>query len=526
MKHSLVKHSLLFSLGTFCSRLSGLAREAVLSFSFGATPLFDAFIVAWRLPNLLRDMLAEGALSQSFTKVYSELSADRGFALLVATTKLFFVITTSICIIGIFAAEQLVTLFTLLTTDDHPAQFINDSTLLTRIVFPYLLLAVISAVFMGALHKQGRFFVSAVAPLMLNLGFIVGALFLARLFARWELLPIPQHLQAISGLAVGVLIGGLTHCLCLSRAIRQRRLLVGIWRSSPLKNNDCRRVLKLMLPMTIAYSTGPLTAFINTNFAVALGSGAVSWLYYAFRLVHLPIALFGVAVGVVTLPALTRKLQDGFNREGSALFWQAVDLVLWLLTICFVFIFANSFYLCQLIYQQGSFSETDTTNTANVLSMYALGLIAYGLHKVITAVYYARNRTSFAMWVSFAMVALTVAVNSLLVQILDVQGLALSTSIVITGNVLLLAWGLRREKITLVAINIRRSLFFLLMMITLSIVGQKIVVAYLANSVDGIKLQATLIIAVNGLLVVAIAAVAGFLYTGISPRQLLTKILR
>ena len=525
MKHSLVKHSLLFSLGTLCSRISGLAREAVLSFSFGATPLFDAFIVAWRLPNLLRDMLAEGALSQAFTKVYSELSADRGFSLLVATTKLFFVITTIICLAGIFAAEQLVTLFTLLTTDGHPDDFISDSAFLTRIVFPYLLLAVLSAVFMGALHKQGRFFVSAVAPLMLNLGFIVGALLLARLFASWEFLPIPQHLQAISGLAVGVLIGGIAHCYCLNRALRQRRLLVAIWQSAVFKNKDCRQVLKLMLPMTIAYSTGPLTAFINTNFAVALGSGAVSWLYYAFRLVHLPIALFGVAVGVVTLPALTRKLQGGFNSEASLLFWQAIDLVLWLLSICFVFIFVNSFYLCQLIYQQGSFSEIDTANTANVLSMYALGLIAYGLHKVITAVYYARNRTAFAMWVSFAMVVLTIVVNSLLVQFLSVQGLALSTSIVITGNVLLLVWGLRHEKITLVGIDLRRSLFFLLIMIALSTVGQKIVVTYLAEFVDGVKLQALLIVGVNGLLVVLIAAAAGCLYKGISPRQLVTKIL-
>lgn len=526
MKHSLVKHSLLFSLGTFCSRLSGLAREAVLSFSFGATPLFDAFIVAWRLPNLLRDMLAEGALSQAFTKVYSELSADRGFALLVATTKLFFVIATVICIAGIFAAEQLVTLFTLLTTNGHPAEFVSDSTFLTRIVFPYLLLAVLSAIFMGALHKQGRFFVSAVAPLMLNLGFIVGALFLARLFQRWEFLPIPQHLQAVSGLAVGVLIGGIIHCLCLGRAIHQRRLVVGIWQSPIWKNNDCRQVLKLMLPMTIAYSTGPLTAFINTNFAVALGSGAVSWLYYAFRLVHLPVALFGVAVGVVTLPALIRKLKGGFNHDASLLFWQAVDLVLWLLSICFVFIFVNSLYLCQLIYQQGNFTVADTNSTAKVLSMYAFGLIAYGLHKVITAVYYARNRTTFAMWVSFAMVALTIIVNSLLVKILDVQGLALSTSLVITGNVLLLGWGLRNEKITLAGMDIRRSLFFLFIMIALAIVGQKMVVAHFADVVSGVKLQAILIIGVNGLLVLVIASVVGFWYTGISPRQLVTKILR
>ena len=519
---SIVKSSLLFSLGTLCSRVSGLLREAVLSYSFGASPRFDAFIIALRLPNLLRDMLAEGALSQAFTKVYSAVqleSQQRGDELLLATTKFFFLTSLAISITGVFFAAELVDLFTMLAEGERKAMLLADATLLTRIVFPWILLAVLSAVFMGALHQEGKFFHSACAPLLLNLGFIGGALGLARLFPQLEFLPIPPHLRALAGLAVGVLLGGLLHCLFLLRSLSAVVLphLRTHGKIFPL-NSDLRQVITLMLPMTLASSAAPINAFINTNFATALEAGAVSWLYYAFRLVHLPIALFGVAIGMALLPALTTAITRQAHSQAQQLLQQAVELVLWLLGVCFIFILINHFYITQLIYQQGSFTLADTHNSSAALLMYSWGLLGYGLLKVLTVVYYAVDRTAYVMRVSFALILLNIALNALLVQVLGFQGLALTTAIVVSCNALVLAYGLRHEKINWSWQQLRRGLFFLTLLLLAGIVVQQLALLYLEQALPLTgKLRALVILVVNGMLLLAMTWVSGFLYLRRNP---------
>ena len=525
---NLIKSSLLFTLGTLCSRVSGLAREAVLSYSFGASPRFDAFVIALRLPNLLRDMLAEGALSQAFTKVYSQLqleSRERGHELLLATTKFFFLTSLIISIAGVFFAPELVDLFTLLAEGERKAALLADATLLTRLVFPWILLAVMSAVFMGALHQEGKFFHSACAPLLLNLGFIGGALGLARLFPQLDFLPVPMHLRELCGLAVGVLLGGLMHCYFLLRSLSVAVLSVLRTHGKILPfSPDLRKVITLMLPMAVASSAAPINVFINTNFATALEAGAVSWLYYAFRLVHLPIALFGVAVGIALLPALTEAVTrgKGFDTHASQLLQQAVELVLWLLSICFVFVLVNHFYITQLIYQQGSFTRTDTDNSSAALLMYSMGLIGYGLMKVLISVYYAVDRTAFVMKISFALIALNLVLNALLVQVLGFRGLALTTAIVVTANAVVLAFGLRREKISWSWATLRRSLFFLLLLLVIGGGAQQLLLLYWENMplLTG-KLKALVIVLSNGVLLSVLAALSGFLYLRKNPLHLL-----
>ena len=528
MASNFIKSSLLFTLGTLCSRISGLVREAVLSYSFGASPRFDAFVIALRLPNLLRDMLAEGALSQAFTKVYSEVqlaSSERGHALLLATTKFFFLTSLLITIAGVFFAPELVDLFTLLAEGERKATLLADATLLTRVVFPWILLAVMSAVFMGALHQEGKFFRTACAPILLNLGFIGGALGLAKIFPHFDFLPVPPHLRDLCGLAVGVLLGGLLHCLFLLRSLSVAvlALLRTHGKILPL-SPDLRHVLTLMLPMAVASSAAPINAFINTNFAAALEAGAVSWLYYAFRLVHLPIALFGVAVGMALLPALTKALaqEQDFAGQASQLLQQAIELVLWLLSICFIFVLVNHFYITQLIYQQGSFTLTDSHNTSAALLMYSIGLIGYGLLKVFTSVYYAINRTAFVMKVSFALIALNLALNALLVQVLGFRGLALTTALVVTCNALVLALGLRHTKINWNWVTLRRSLFFLILLLVIGGIAQQLLRLYIENFLllTG-KLQAVTIVLSNGILLSALAMLSGYLYLRRNPLRLL-----
>ena len=527
MVHNLIKSSFMFTLGTLCSRVSGLAREAVLSYSFGASPRFDAFVIALRLPNLLRDMLAEGALSQAFTKVYSELQLEtrvRGHELLLATTKFFFLTSFLISIAGMFFAPELVDLFTLLAEGERKATLLADATLLTRVVFPWILLAVISAVFMGALHQEGKFFHSACAPLLLNLGFIGGALGLARLFPQLDFLPVPPHLRELCGLAVGVLLGGLLHCLFLMRSLSVAVLSVLRTRGKILPlSSDLRKVITLMLPVMVASSATPINVFVNTNFAASLEAGAVAWLYYAFRLVHLPLALFGVAVGMALLPALTEAVTrgKGFDLQASQLLQQAVELVLWLLSICFVFVLVNHLYITQLIYQQGSFTSIDTANSSAALLMYSIGLIGYGLMKVLTAVYYAVDRTKFVMKVSFALIALNLALNALLVQSLGFRGLALTTALVVTCNALVLALGLRCEKISWSWVTLRRSLFFLAALLLLGTLAQYLLLLYLEALLPAGKLKALAIVISNGILLAVLAVLSGCLYLRKNPRHLL-----
>ena len=529
MANNLIKASLLFTLGTLCSRISGLVREAVLSYSFGASPRFDAFVIALRLPNLLRDMLAEGALSQAFTKVYSEVqlaSRERGHALLLATTKFFFLTSLLITIAGVCFAPELVDLFTLLAEGERKASLLADATLLTRIVFPWILLAVMSAVFMGALHQEGKFFRTACAPLLLNLGFIGGALGLAKIFAQLDFLPVPPHLRELCGLAVGVLLGGLVHCLFLLRSLSQA--VLSVWRTHgkvlPF-SADLRKVITLMLPMAVASSAAPINAFINTNFATSLQAGAVSWLYYAFRLVHLPIALFGVAVSMALLPALTKALTEDKNFAGSAaqLLQQAIELVLWLLSICFIFVLVNHFYLTHLIYQQGSFTLTDTHNSSAALLMYSIGLIGYGLLKVLTSVYYAVDRTAYVMKVSFILIALNLALNALLVQVLGFRGLALTTALVVSANAVVLLWGLRGEKINWAWAQLRRSLFFLVLLLVIGSVTQKLLLLYVESTPLTGKLQALAIVLGNGILLAGLAVLSAYLYLRKNPLRLLRR---
>ena len=500
----MIKSSLYFSLGTLCSRISGLLREAILSYNFGASPLFDAFIIGLRIPNLLRDMLAEGALSQAFTKVYSELkhtSPAAGASLLTNCTVFFFIVSMLFVVLGMFFAEEIVLMFTLLTAGTKQS-LIADSTFLTRILFPYLLFAVISSIFMGALHQEGRFFRSAIAPIVLNCGFIIGALVLAKQFPHWAFLPIPKHLLAISGLAVGVLLGAALHCWLLgSMLITKLR-----WQKFSF-SPELKRVILLMLPMTLAYSAAPINAFINTNFAASLEAGVVSWLYYAFRLVHLPIGLFAVAVGIVVLPSLTRALQDKNFQQARQMFWQAEEMVLWLMALCLIYTLGNSLPITQFIYQHGSFSATDSEQTHTALYMYSFGLFGYGLLKVLTAVYYAINRTAFAMQATLAMILVNVAVNYVLVEHWGMQGLALTSSIVVSLNALLLLWGLRKEKLQASAATIRRCLLYLMMFMLLAFIAQSAMTAWLDQlTISNLKLRAMTTLLCNALLVALLFA--------------------
>jgi putative peptidoglycan lipid II flippase len=531
---SVAKSSFLFAAGTLLSRLSGLARDMVVVGVFGASHLLDAFFVAFRIPNLLREMLAEGALGSSFTKVYSSLKEDdppRAYRLLIQSLLLFTVISCFVCGLGILFSADLVGLMTLQVDVASKPELITNAVGLTRILFPYLGLMIISSIVMGALHEKGSFFLSAFSPVAFNFGFIFGAWLLASWFEAWN----PPWMQAyfaeptIVGLAVGVLLGGIAQFVMqLSRLLREMAAeLHSIGWRLPW-NEDIKKVVQLMIPASIAAGAGPINVFVNTNFATALGEGAVSWLNFAFRLLQLPIGLFGVAVGVAVLPTLSRSLQRSqqvVTREVSHHLQQAVELVGWLMIMCLVYLVVNHQAMIELLYQHGHFTEADKVATSDALLAYSFGVLGYGLIKVLTAFYYAVERTDFAMKVSLFSILVNFLGNYLLVQRFGHVGLALTSALTLSINAIILSWGLKRFDVRFVAGRFWRSLLWLLaagaVAVGVMLVARNIMAGWL--TFGPLKLQAAIALAINGGLLVLIFAAAAMAYLRLSPTQLLRQ---
>ncbi|MCF6187318.1 MAG: murein biosynthesis integral membrane protein MurJ, partial [Desulfobulbaceae bacterium] len=263
-----------------CSRVLGLVREQIFAGMFGAGYAYDAFVVAFRIPNLLRDLFGEGALSAAFVTVFSDYETNRGAEetwRLASTVITFFAILLSLLtLVGIYFAQPIVSL--LAPDFSMVAGKTELTTLLTRIMFPFLIFVALAAVVMGMLNTKGRFFIPAVSSAFFNLGSIVGGVSLALLFPRFGW-------PAIAGMAWGTLIGGLMQLLI------QLPILFKVgFTFTPrlnLKDPGLKRILFLMLPATIGLSATQINIFVNTNFAASCAEGSVSWLNYAFRMVQL-----------------------------------------------------------------------------------------------------------------------------------------------------------------------------------------------------------------------------------------------
>ncbi len=463
---SVAKSSLLFSSGTFLSRIAGLVRDRIVLATFGASESMAAFVIAFRIPNLLREMLAEGALGNSFTKVYSSIfSTDQAKArrLLFDTVLLMTFMSVLVCVIGILCSPWIVEL---MTSDGQGKSdtLVKSATGLTRLLFPFLGFMTIGAVFMGALHQRGRFFITAVSPLLFNIFNIIGALWFSGLFVAYG----PNWIEevfagkAITGFTVGVLLGGLAQMLVQFFGLTKELYAeLKVWNFRFPWSEDVGRVLVLMTPMVLAASSGQVNVVVNTIFATSVSEAAVVWLYSSFRLLHFPIGLFGVAIGVAVLPALTRSMTAAggkVNPKSSEEIQNAIELVLWMMSPCFIFFCLNSLSIVQCLYQSGKFTPNDSLQTANALLAYSFALFSYGLSKVVVSFYFALDRTKFAFKVSLVTVFVNFTVNYFMVHRYGHVGLALGYSVTQGISVLLLLLGLRRDGITWNVPKLIRSL--------------------------------------------------------------------
>jgi putative peptidoglycan lipid II flippase len=419
-------------LAVLCSRVLGLAREQIFAALFGGGRVMDAFTIAFRIPNLLRDLFAEGALSTAFVTVFTRTATlqDGAAAWRLANkvATLTVVTLSAITVLGIISAPWLVAL---LAPGFDPAKAALTVTL-TRIMWPFILLVSLAALVMGMLNARNVFGMPAMASSFFNLGSIVAGVVLG----YW----LDPHFgpRAIMGLAIGTLVGGALQLLVQLPALRRE----GYSFRPDLQWGDegVRAILRLMGPSVIAASSTQVNVLVNSVFASELGDGPTFWLTVAFRLMQLPLGIFGVALGTVALPLLARMAATGNTAAFRSELARGMRLALLMTIPASVGLMVLAEPIISVLYQHGRFTAYETAESAGALRFYAIGLCSYAALKVLVNAFYALDRRKTPMVVSFIAVALNLLLNWLFTRELGWghRGLAFSTACVASSNFLIL----------------------------------------------------------------------------------------
>ena len=492
----------IIGLAVMCSRLLGLAREQVCAALFGGGGAMDAFTAAFRIPNLLRDLFAEGALSTAFVTTFSKTMARSDDAAAwrlankVATLTL--AVLGSLCVLGMVFSSELVGAL----APGFDPQKAALTAQLTRIMFPFIIMVSMAALVMGMLNAKNVFGMPAMASSFFNLGSIIGGVGLGYWF--------DPHFgpRALIGLAVGTLIGG---ALQLAVQLPSLGRLGYRYRADfRWRDSGVAAIFALMGPSVIAASTTQVNVLVNSEFASRLGDGAIFWLSIAFRLMQLPLGLIGVALGTVTLPLLSRlvvaRQMDAFRAELA----HAMRLALLLTIPATAGLMVLAEPIISVLYQHGRFNAYQAIQAAGALRFYAVGLAGYAALKILVPAFYALDQRKTPMYVSFLAVALNLVFNWVFTFQLGWghRGLAFSTGLVATFNFLLLYALMRRHLRGLAT----RRLFAMLAKVA---VATAVLVAVCAASMHwllaGWAVQAFSIkvAALFGTVLVAMAAFAG-----------------
>ncbi len=416
---------------TLASRVLGLVRDQVLAYRFGAEDAMDAFNVASRIPNLMRDLFAEGAMSAAFVPTFMRrLTKDgRPTALLLGNQVVNALIAATgvVVVAGILFAEPLVR--TLAADYAAVPGKLELAAALTRILLPVLTLVAVAAAMMGMLNSLGRFFVPALSPAMYNVGIIAGGLLLVPLMPGLGLDP-------IVAVAVGALLGAVGQV-----ALQVPALYGEGFRYRPTldpADPGLRSILRLMGPGTLAGAAVQINLLVNMVLAAAEGTGAVSWLSYAFRVMYLPIGLFGVSVAAAAVPLLSRQGAQNDTAGMRDTVSRALRLTLAINVPATVGLMVLGVPIVEVIFERGAFTAADTSATAAALLLYAPGLAGYAAVRIAVPCFYALGTSRTPATISVAAVALNIGLNLVLVRVLGYRGLALGTSVAALTNALAL----------------------------------------------------------------------------------------
>jgi len=429
------------------SRITGLLRESIMARLFGAGLVYDAFQLGFRIPNLTRDLFAEGALSSAFVPIFTEYLTTRSkeeaarLANLVGSALL--LVVGGLCALGLIFAPAIVHLMAP-GYAAVPGKF-ELAVSMTRIMFPFLLLVALAAQVMGMLNASNRFGVPAMASTFFNLGSVTFGVLLGIVLGP------SLHLSRIEGMAIGVVFGGalqLIWQLPMLYSLGYRPHFSLDWNDPGLK-----RISRLMVPAILGGAATQINVMVNTNFASSISDplrgldGPVSWLSYAFRFMQLPLGLFGVAMASATLPSISRSAAAGQISEMRTTLSKALGVVFLLTLPSSVGLVVLGRSIIGSIYQHGRFQSYDTEQTALALSFYAIGLTGYAALKVVVPAFYALGNSRIPMLVSLASIAINYVTATALIRYahLGIAGLAMSTSAVALFGFLVLFEILRRK---------------------------------------------------------------------------------
>jgi putative peptidoglycan lipid II flippase len=431
--HSVVEAAGMIGVATFSSRILGFIRDMVLARLFGATPAADAFFVAYRIPNLLRELFAEGSMSSAFIPVFTEYQTLRSkrdaweLASAVFTTLL--TVVTGITIIGIVAASGIVWLLAPGFHDD-PVK-LGMTTLLTRIMFPYLIFISLAALAMGILNSLRAFAAPAFSPVFFNI-FIIGcAYFLS-----------PTLPEPILGVAIGVVAGGAAQFAMQLPGLKLRGMLFG-FRFEP-GHAGVRRIGWLMVPSLLGLSVTQINITVSTVLS-SFFAGGPTYLFYGMRLIQFPLGIFGVALATAILPTLSSQAARQALDELRTTLGFGLRMILFIILPAMLGLILLREPIVHLFFEHGSFTHDDTVATATAVLCYAVGLWAFAGVRIIVSAFYSLQDTKTPAMTAAVAVGANVVLSLIFMRPLGVAGLALATAVAAMLNGAILVAVLNRR---------------------------------------------------------------------------------
>ncbi|NHB91012.1 murein biosynthesis integral membrane protein MurJ [Photorhabdus cinerea] len=433
---SLLKSLAAVSSMTMFSRVLGFIRDAIIARIFGAGAAPDAFFVAFKLPNLLRRIFAEGAFSQAFVPILAEYKNQQGDeatrTFIAYVSGMLTLILAVVTVLGILAAPWVIYI-TAPGFTDTPDKFILTTNLL-RITFPYIFLISLASLAGAILNTWNRFSVPAFAPTLLNISMIVFALFVA-----------PYCNPPVMALGWAVVVGGVLQLVYQLPHLKKIGMLV-LPRVS-FRNSGVWRVMRQMGPAILGVSVSQISLIINTIFASFLVSGSVSWMYYADRLMELPSGVLGVALGTILLPSLAKSFSSGNHGEYTRLMDWGLRLCFLLALPCAIALGILAKPLTVSLFQYGNFTAFDAEMTQRALIAYCFGLMGIIIVKVLAPGFYSRQDIKTPVKIAIATLILTQLMNLVFIGPLKHAGLALSIGLAACFNASMLYWQLRKQNI-------------------------------------------------------------------------------
>ena len=424
--HSVVKAAGVIGIGTFSSRILGFVRDMVLARLFGATPAADAFYVAFRIPSLLRELFAEGSMSSAFIPVFTEYRTLRtkqeAWELASAVFTTLLTIVTLVTVMGILAAPWLVQL--LAPGFDANPEKVALTTLLTRVMFPYLLFISLAALAMGILNSVRAFAAPAFSPLFLNVFMIGCALYVS-----------PYLAEPIVGVAIGVVAGGAAQFAMQLPSLKMRDLLFGFrWEPG---HPGLRRIGTLMVPSLLGLSVTQINITVSTILA-SFFAGGPTYLFYGMRLIQFPLGIFGVALATAILPTLSAQAARGALGELRVTLGFGLRMILFIILPAMLGLILLRQPIVHLFFEHGTFTAHDTAETALAVLCYSVGLWAFGGVRIIVSAFYSLQDTRTPAISAAIAVAANLMFSLILMSALGAAGLALATALaaMVNGGIL------------------------------------------------------------------------------------------